>query len=256
MSAGELLTLVFVAYAETDLEVARQVAAALEARGLSCFLAGRDIGATTTGEWMRALDAALSRAQAMVVVVSDASLGSTWVGDEVGYFRARARRGEVSTESPIPFRVSGPPADQWPPTWQFVQHVDATQPSNWERALTELADRVESLLARREGREGPAPELPSSAPSAERRWLRIVRAFGLVLVGMVLGYPLSGVWAALREPPPNAGIGPAGLTPEVVERLRGISLLEFRARLDDRALVEEAGTGPQKAPLSSARNTP
>ncbi|WP_198373120.1 toll/interleukin-1 receptor domain-containing protein, partial [Roseomonas rosulenta] len=72
---------VFLSYASADRAAADAVCAALEARGIRCWIAPRDVPAGA--DWGEAILTAIGRAHAMVLVLSRNTAGSVHVRNEV-----------------------------------------------------------------------------------------------------------------------------------------------------------------------------
>ncbi len=72
---------VFLSYASTDRAAAEAVCAALETRGIRCWIAPRDVPAGA--DWGEAILTAIGRAHAMVLVLSRATANSVHVRNEV-----------------------------------------------------------------------------------------------------------------------------------------------------------------------------
>ena len=72
---------VFLSYASADRAAADAVCAALEARGIACWMAPRDVPAGA--DWGEAILTAIGRAHAMVLVLSRQTAGSVHVRNEV-----------------------------------------------------------------------------------------------------------------------------------------------------------------------------
>ena len=72
---------VFLSYASSDRAAADAVCAALEARGIRCWIAPRDVPAGA--DWGEAILTAIGRAHAMVLVLSRGTAASVHVRNEV-----------------------------------------------------------------------------------------------------------------------------------------------------------------------------
>ena len=72
---------VFLSYASADRAAADAVCAALEARGIRCWIAPRDVPAGA--DWGEAILTAIGRAHAMVLVLSRQTAASVHVRNEV-----------------------------------------------------------------------------------------------------------------------------------------------------------------------------
>jgi TolB-like protein len=87
---------VFISYASHDAEMAQTVCSALEAAGLPCWLAPRDV--KPGAQYADAIVRAINEAKTVVLVLSGSAVGSSHVGREVE--RAASKRKPI-----IPFRV-------------------------------------------------------------------------------------------------------------------------------------------------------
>src|SRR5947209_19719904 len=74
---------VFISYAETDEPVAKKVAAGLEKEGLKVWYDRREI--LPGQNWAESVSKALKESRAMVVLLTPASLRSTFVRREIDY---------------------------------------------------------------------------------------------------------------------------------------------------------------------------
>ena len=72
---------VFVSYSTKDQEIAEGVRAALEAQGISCWIAPRDIKPGTL--WGEAIVLALKNSKALVLIFSQNAVDSPWIPREV-----------------------------------------------------------------------------------------------------------------------------------------------------------------------------
>lgn len=141
---------VFISHSSKDAGVAQRVLAALEARGIRCWIAPRNI--TAGKEWEPSIMEALRAARAVVLVFSGAADASAHVRREV----AAAADAGVPV---LPFRIDrtamGPALSYY---LQGVHQLDAAD--RWEARLDELAATVGTLLER---------EAPVTAPAAPTR---------------------------------------------------------------------------------------
>src|SRR5258706_10710980 len=72
---------VFLSYASADAVVANQVCQALEAQGVSCWMAPRDV--KPGAQYADAIVRAINEAKALVLVLSASAIGSSHVGREI-----------------------------------------------------------------------------------------------------------------------------------------------------------------------------
>src|ERR1700687_456042 len=82
---------VFLSYASADAEVANQVCQALEAQGVLCWMAPRDV--KPGAQYADAIVRAINDAKALVLVLSVSAVASLHVGKEVE--RASSKRKQV-----------------------------------------------------------------------------------------------------------------------------------------------------------------
>jgi hypothetical protein len=98
--AGATSARVFISYASHDAEVAQNVCSAVEAAGLPCWMAPRDVKAGA--QYADAIVRAINDAKAVVLVLSGSSVGSSHVGREVE--RAASKHKQIVT-----FRIDSAP---------------------------------------------------------------------------------------------------------------------------------------------------
>ena len=91
---------VFISYASHDAEVAQKVCSALEAAGLPCWMAPRDVKAGA--QYADAIVRAINQARTVVLVLSGSAVVSSHVAREVE--RAASKRKQI-----IAFRIDGAP---------------------------------------------------------------------------------------------------------------------------------------------------
>lgn len=186
---------VFISHSSKDAGVAQRVLAALEARGIDCWIAPRDI--TPGREWEPSIMEALRGARAVVLVFSGAADASAHVRREV----AAAADAGVPV---LPFRIDrtamGPALSYY---LQGVHQLDAAD--RWEARLDELAATVGTLLER---------EAPVTAPAARARGVNkpaLIGAMVALFGGLIAMFAATG--AALRsgddDPAPAAATAPA-----------------------------------------------
>ena len=80
---------VFISHSSKDKEIADKVCAALEAKGLKCWIAPRDI--VPGSEWAVAISNAIAEIKAMVVIYSENSQQSTQVPKEIALAEKRGK---------------------------------------------------------------------------------------------------------------------------------------------------------------------
>ena len=149
---------VFISYASEDRSVAEQVRAALEGKGIRCWIAPRDIRPGQT--YAQAIVTGIKNARAMVVIFSTAANESDNVVAEVD----RAFQREIPI---IPFRLENlEPGEKLEYYLSTRQWMDAWE-GPFEQRVAELADSVQNLLG---GAPQPAVSTPRQ-PEPSGRWL-------------------------------------------------------------------------------------
>lgn len=93
----------FLSYASADERFARRLYADLDARGVRTWFAPESLA--IGARFRKAIDDGLARAERLVVVLSEASLRSQWVGYEVEVMRARERREQPEHPLLFPIRI-------------------------------------------------------------------------------------------------------------------------------------------------------
>jgi formylglycine-generating enzyme required for sulfatase activity len=132
---------IFISYSSSDKPVADQICAALEAAGLACWIAPRDI--EPGADYPAAILAGLRQSRVIVVVVSPASVASPHILSEVGH--------AFSEKKPIiPFRISAtdlpPDFDYFLSLSQWLDAHDGCTPENLAR-LKEAVSRTGTVQA-------------------------------------------------------------------------------------------------------------
>jgi Tfp pilus assembly protein PilF len=204
---------VFISYAHQDRTVANAVCATLEAHGIRCWIAPRDILAGS--DWGEAIIDALKEAKAMILVFSSGSNDSDQIKREV----ERAVHQGIAV---VPFRIEDVLPNKTLEYFISTQHwLDALTPP-LEDHLNHLAETITVLLAKKDhkekplpvGGEGPPPIPPQSqskvTPAAERPPTIMVdappRKFPWALVFVLGGFLAvvgigAGVWKYWPTPP-------------------------------------------------------
>ncbi len=145
-------SVVFISHSLEDRGIAGEVCAALERRGVGCWLVSRDIG---PGESFRdATVAAIRGARAVVLVFT----GNTDTSSEIRSEIALANRNRLAV---VALRVEDlPPSEALARELSTAQWIDAFD--DWERAIDRLADRI-GVLA---GEERAAPPVAGASQRA------------------------------------------------------------------------------------------
>lgn len=185
---------VFISYADEDKEVAEKVCAILEGRGLSCWIAPRDV--PPGREWAEAIVDAIEQTKVFVLVFSQHSNTSAAIiaelekafSNQVTIFLFRIRKVEPSKRMELFVRTS-----QWLDafTWPIDQQIQC------------LADGIEAVLrppvehpvshARADGFQPAESETTKHSP---RMWLRWVVLGCVALAGILF-------WTQRQHQPPS-----------------------------------------------------
>ena len=151
---------VFISYASKDQAVAEQVCTTLERRGLSCWMAPRDV--PPGQEWAEAIVEAIEQSKALVLVFSEHANNSPAVGGELE--KAFALGIPV-----FPFRIRQvEPSRRLELFIRRVQWVDALTPPI-EQQIHRLAGAVHSLLGTHDLSEEPDKRAEASLNHSGRR---------------------------------------------------------------------------------------
>src|SRR4029077_12059570 len=127
--------LVFISHCGEDREIAGDVCAALERRGLGCWLVSRDLGPSES--FQGAIVKAMRSVRAMVLVFTGNANNSSEIEKDI----ALASQNRLAV---IPVRVEDvPPSDALAHELSTRQWIDAFD--DWEWALCRLADRIVAL---------------------------------------------------------------------------------------------------------------
>ena len=179
----------FISHAKGDQKRAREIAALLEARGLKCWIAPRDVrpGQSYGDEIIRGIE----KSRAFILILSKASNDSPFVAREV----ERA----VSKRKPIfPIRI-----EEVEPSSALELFVSSTQ---WIDAFSGSDSQVDSLanlLAGEDGTEAvQAVSTPVRAsPTRSGGWVR----WAILAIAVILG-GLAGafLWDSYRQRPESA----------------------------------------------------
>ena len=150
---------VFISYSSVDKPVSDAACAALEGRGIRCWLAPRDV--TPGKDWSDAIIDAISDCRVMLLVLSSASNQSEQVKREV--------QNAVSEAKPIlPFRIEDVALSKHMRYFIGTPHwLDALTPP-MERHLQRMAETVGGLLASLEEKGGDLPLALQPRPPAHR----------------------------------------------------------------------------------------
>ena len=154
---------VFVSYSQPDRECALELVGQVEARGISCWVAPRDL--SPSADWAAEIIDALSSAHVMVLVFSGHSNESPQVRREVE--RAVHKRLRI-----LPFRIEDVLPSRSLEYFLSAQHwLDAFPPPR-EPHYVKLATHLQAVLSRECDVRSPAPPLPA-VKAAQAQPLRL-----------------------------------------------------------------------------------
>jgi hypothetical protein len=183
-SGDEMARDVFISYAQSDSETARAICDWLEVRGLSCWIAPRDLQPGT--EIGQSIITAIDDSQVLALIASHQASNSLAIVREVE--RALNRKIPVFSILAEKTELSGQLA-----TMIGSQSIEVSRPPS-DVQLQYLADSIYQLLGRRFGTDGDLPDekLPF--------WRLIAEEVGasVAIAGAVIGQVVGLVWAACR----------------------------------------------------------
>ena len=229
---------VFISYAHQDRTVANAVCATLEAHGIRCWIAPRDI--LPGSDWGAAIIDAIQEAKALVLIFSSNSNDSDQIKREI-------ERTVHQGIAVIPFRIEDVLPNKTLEYFISTQHwLDALTPP-LEDHMAHLAETITVLLEKKSskektppaGGEAPAPAQPptppevkapeerpstilASAPPRQIPWIPLVAVVGLLLVLVVAG----GVWWRRSQPVAPTKEVPAA-SPQTVEPTAKLSADDY-----------------------------
>lgn len=213
---------VFISHSSKDKPVADAVCAAIEARGIRCWIAPRDI--LPGVDWGAAIVDAIGNCKVMVLVYSSNANASPQINREVE--RAVAKRVKL-----IPFRIEDAPMSK------HLEYFIST--AHWLDAMTEpraahierLCDTVRAQLLR-DSTVVPAPPPPSRGAHTVRGREASSSPRAVSSRTVVVGAAIAAVAAAYflfaRKPPPE--ILTLNFPPEIRTGSRdAVGTIQFRA---------------------------
>ena len=119
---------VFISYSTKDIDVANAICCSLEASGIRCWIAHRDI--VPGSDWAESINTAIKSSAVMVLVFSESSNNSTQVAKELNL--------AISNKLVIlPFKI-----DQSAPTGSMEYYLSDT---HWLQASSDITDEITSL---------------------------------------------------------------------------------------------------------------
>ena len=238
---------VFISYAHQDRTVANAVCATLEAHGIRCWIAPRDI--LPGSDWGAAIIDAIQEAKALVLIFSSNSNDSDQIKREI-------ERTVHQGIAVIPFRIEDVLPNKTLEYFISTQHwLDALTPP-LEDHMAHLAETITVLLEKKGGKEKPLPaageapapsqpptppevkapeERPStilaSAPPRQIPYVLLFSLVGLLLVLVVAG----GVWWRWSQPvvPPKGVPAPSSPAVEPTAKLSADDYYNLGAEAKD-----------------------
>lgn len=129
---------VFISHSSKDHLVAEQLCEGLEANGISCWMAPRDITAGT--EWAVAINNAISSSKVFLIIYSECSAQSKQVSKELGLAGARGI-------PMIPYKIDSTPLAAEFEYYLLTSHWIAADAAGGEYKFVELREAVMRLLA-------------------------------------------------------------------------------------------------------------
>jgi len=217
VSPADSVHRVFISYASHDTPTAQEVCSALEAAGLPCWMAPRDVKAGAL--YADAIVRAISNARAFVLVLSESSINSSHVGKEIE--RASSKKCPV-----IALRMDNAPLT--PALEYFLsesQWVEA-QAGNHNAAYTRLIDAIREPAKPPAGFVSSGPSAKSRAAGTQRRrnWILVAAALAAVAV---VTLSISRLWLSNHRTaqPPVVEPSAAPAAPIIAEK--SIAVLPF-----------------------------
>ena len=215
VSPADLVHRVFISYASHDTPTAQEVCSALEAAGLPCWMAPRDVKAGAL--YADAIVRAISNARAFVLVLSENSIQSSHVGKEIE--RASAKKCPV-----IALRMDNAPLT--PALEYFLsesQWVEA-QAGNHNAAYARLIDAIRDPAKPAAGFVPNAPSIRALRFQRRRNW--ILFAAGLAALA-VATLSISRLWLPNHRTAQPPVVAPSASTPEPIIAEKSIAVLPF-----------------------------
>ena len=188
---------VFISHSSRDKGTAETLCAALEKRGIACWISSRDI--TPGQNFQEAIVKALTEAKVMVLVFSSHANSS----DEIKKELALASQNRLAV---VPVRVEDVlPTDAFKYELATRQWIDVFK--DWEVAVGKLAEHIGSLLGEASKPAPAAPVAPLPIAAARKSSAALV-ALPLMVVAIVAA--IAGTWFFMSHPAKSAGPDPVG----------------------------------------------
>ena len=190
---------VFISHSSRDVKIARDICDAIERRGMTCWISGRDVG--PGDNFGDAIVEAIERAKVMVLVFSTNANNSEEIKKEI----ALASQHRVTV---IPVRVEDiTPSAAFRYELATRQWIDMFV--DWDQALKRLIDRIASIqaLAAPEAIAPPPPPipLPRTAPTPVTEPAPARNSWLLIAVGVAALVILAGGVFFWMRPVPDGG---------------------------------------------------
>lgn len=214
---------IFISHSSKDKTVADAVCATLEANGIRCWIAPRDVA--PGANWGAAIVEAIQQSRVMVLVFSDHANASGQIAREVECAASHA-------VTIVPIRVQDVlPARSLQFFLANIHWIDALSPP-LERRLQEIAAKIKVMLKHEDTAAIALPPNQKDSPSLASRKFILWAGLALVAVLLGAGVMLWRPWAgkntstnptalagtALVSQTPSAASTPAPLDPALVGR--------------------------------------
>jgi hypothetical protein len=200
---------VFISHSQQDKVAADAACSALEAAGIRCWIAPRDVAAGA--QWPAAIIDAIDHCRAMVLIFSSGANQSRQVYREV----QRAFDKEVPV---VPFRIENvTPEHSLAYYVETVHWLDAVTPP-FENHLKELAVSIAALLNKgplpetftAPGRTGGGPDRPVQLAAQPKSGSRPLPKWILLAGGFIAAIAATaGLMSYLHRPPASSAVQPA-----------------------------------------------
>lgn len=178
------MSTIFISHSSKDLSVAQTICAALESRGLTCWIASRDVGAGDN--FQESIVKAIRSAKVMVLVFSENANNSTEIKKEL----ALASQNKVAV---IPARV-----EDVVPAAALAYELATRQWINlfgdWESEIETLCARIQQIVP---PASVTAPPQPPQQPPAEPVTERVSPPVAPVAAAKPKGARVAPLWLAV-----------------------------------------------------------
>jgi hypothetical protein len=216
----------FISYAHQDKAAADAACAKLEAEGIRCWIAPRDV--PPGAQWAEAIVDAIDHCRAMVIIFSSSANSSKQIHREV----QRAFEKEIPV---IPFRIENVAPEKSLAYYMTSVHwLDALTPP-LEEHLQKLSESVRPFAHTKTFSERDNEEWPPRKPRKSRWSVLTVCVLGIVLVGSVAVW-LGNTYRTWVPPKETAVEPPPALTTPVQPASSSVGPL---STAEERALKPE-----------------